>query len=224
MKSKLLIFLLSFVFCSLFGANLKLENEIKEEQNTIILNDIIESSKKEENIILENIIITEEKETNDKTESDTIVKEEVIVKEQKNVEIKSQTQEKVYIPKQEEIVIEEPIQEQIEIEEIIQNPVIEQTSKPEPEPEPEHEPEPKQEIIRCTNNNNHGMDVGNSGKWFSSKKEAIAYYDNKLDYWDKWVKEDPDNRWDEYLQKCPSGYEVWDCMFCGKWTINFYYR
>lgn len=81
--------------------------------------------------------------------------------------------------------------------------------------------EPK--VERCTNNNNHGMNVGNSGKWFGTKNDAIAYYNQQTKYWgEQWENGEIDN--DKYYQNCPSGYEVWDCMYCGKWTINFYYR
>lgn len=80
---------------------------------------------------------------------------------------------------------------------------------------------------RCTNNNNHGMDVGNSGKWFNSKSEAIAFYEEKINYWDEWWKKaDPNdtNADATYYKNCPKGYEIWSCMYCGKWTINLYYR
>lgn len=81
--------------------------------------------------------------------------------------------------------------------------------------------EPK--VERCTNNNNHGMDIGNSGKWFNSKNDAIVYYNQQIKYWgEQWENNKIDN--DTYYKNCPSGYEVWDCMYCGKWTINFYYR
>ena len=89
--------------------------------------------------------------------------------------------------------------------------------------------EPKQETkvvetpTRCTYNNNHSMDVGNSGKWFSSKSEAIAYYNSQVSYYSNlWETEQIDDA--TYYRKCPSGYEVWDCIYCSKWTINFYYR
>lgn len=81
--------------------------------------------------------------------------------------------------------------------------------------------EPK--VERCTNNNNHSMNIGNSGKWFTSKNEAIAFYNEKISYWgEQWENNKIDN--DTYYKNCPSGYEVWDCAYCGKWTINFYYR
>lgn len=76
---------------------------------------------------------------------------------------------------------------------------------------------------KCTNNNNHSMDVGNSGQWFSNKNDAIAYYNSQVSYWGNlWETEQIDDA--TYYKKCPSGYEVWSCMYCSKWTINFYYR
>lgn len=87
----------------------------------------------------------------------------------------------------------------------------------------QEETKTEQKVERCTNNNNHGMNIGNSGKWFNSKNDAIAYYNQQIKYWgDQWENNKIDN--DTYYKNCPSGYEVWDCMYCGKWTINFYYR
>lgn len=82
-------------------------------------------------------------------------------------------------------------------------------------------------VVRCTNNNNHGMSVGNTGKWFSNKDEAIAYYKSEIKYWGDWwenTSADDTEADATYKKNCPSGYEVWSCMYCGKWTINFYYR
>ena len=82
-------------------------------------------------------------------------------------------------------------------------------------------------VVRCTNNNNHGMSVGNTDKWFSNKDEAIAYYKSEIKYWGDWWENtsvDDTEADATYKKNCPSGYEVWSCMYCGKWTINFYYR
>ena len=82
-------------------------------------------------------------------------------------------------------------------------------------------------VVRCTNSNNHGMSVGNTGKWFSSKDEAIAYYKSQVKYWGDWwegTSVDDTEADATYKKNCPSGYEVWSCMYCSKWTINFYYR
>lgn len=78
-------------------------------------------------------------------------------------------------------------------------------------------------VERCTNNNNHGMDIGNSGKWFNSKSEAVEYYNSQVSYWgNQWEADTIDDA--TYYKNCPTGYEVWSCMYCSKWTINFYYR
>ena len=195
--------------------NIAVKNEVNnaniiEITNTLTNEIIVEETKEEKEEIPEKI---------DEIPQNTTIKEEKKKTNNQESSIKKET----------------PVEEQKEIKNVVESKsetisetVIEPVSNPEPESKPQTEPEPKtepkQEIVRCTNNNNHGMDVGNSGKWFNSKQEAIAYYDSKLDYWDKWVKEDTKNRWDDYLKNCPSGYEIWDCMFCGKWTINFYYR
>ncbi len=76
----------------------------------------------------------------------------------------------------------------------------------------------------------HYMDVGNSGKWFDTEAEAIAYYKSiikewgdKLESFDDYKSEEFKKFNEEYDKNCPCRYEVWSC-FCGKWTINFYYR
>ena len=82
---------------------------------------------------------------------------------------------------------------------------------------------PVTQPIRCTNNNNHGMDTGNCGRWFNTKNEAIEYYEEKINYWGKlWENYEIEDS--EYYKNCPTGYEIWSCMYCSKWTINFYYR
>lgn len=71
--------------------------------------------------------------------------------------------------------------------------------------------------------NNHKMSSGNTGKWFSTKAQAENYYENEIEKWGKkWENDEIEKS--EYLKNCPSGYEVWTCPQCGKWTINFYYR
>ena len=72
--------------------------------------------------------------------------------------------------------------------------------------------------------NNHGTEVGNSGKWFNTKDEAIATYKAEIKKWgDKWTDKDNPISDEDYYKNCPYGYEVWTCMYCGKWTLNYYY-
>ena len=73
------------------------------------------------------------------------------------------------------------------------------------------------------NSNNHGIGVGNSGKWFNTKDEAIATYKKEVKIWDdKWTTNN-EISYDEYCKNCPYGYEIWSCPLCNKWTINYYY-
>lgn len=83
-------------------------------------------------------------------------------------------------------------------------------------------------VERCTNNHNHFIDVGNSGKWFSSKDAAIAYYNQQTKYWSDYLDNceagKEDEAWEVYKKNCPSGHEEYNCIYCNKWTINFNYR
>ena len=69
----------------------------------------------------------------------------------------------------------------------------------------------------------HSISAGNSGKWFNSREEAVSEYNEKIKYYgSKWEKFEISD--EEYKKNCPYGYEVYNCMYCGKWTINYYYR
>lgn len=71
--------------------------------------------------------------------------------------------------------------------------------------------------------NNHKMGAGNTELWFETKAQADNYYNSQIEKWGKLWENDEITK-EEYLKKCPSGYEVWTCPQCKKWTINFYYR
>ena len=67
------------------------------------------------------------------------------------------------------------------------------------------------------------MKIGNSGKWFNSKDEAIMTYKAEINKWgDKWTKDEITN--EDYYANCPYGYEVWTCPYCNMWTLNYYYE
>ena len=82
----------------------------------------------------------------------------------------------------------------------------------------------KEETIdRCTTEHNHSIGVGNCGKWFNSASEGIAEYNSIILSWGtKWENFEIDN--DTYYANCPSGYQYIDCMYCGKYTFDYYYR
>lgn len=76
-------------------------------------------------------------------------------------------------------------------------------------------------IPKCTETN-HMMETGNSGKWFDTKQQAVAFYEKEIKEWeDKWLKDEIDDN--TYYKNCPDGYEYWSCPLCNKWTINLYY-
>lgn len=78
-------------------------------------------------------------------------------------------------------------------------------------------------VVRCTTDHNHSIGVGNCGKWFNSASEGIAEYNSIISDWGtKWENFEIDN--DTYYAKCPSGYQYIDCMYCGKYTFDYYYR
>ena len=78
---------------------------------------------------------------------------------------------------------------------------------------------PKKECV----GNKHLIDSGNTGKWFNTKEEADSFYNSEIEKWgEQWENGEIDK--DEYLEKCPAGFEVWTCPICQKWTLNFYYR
>ena len=68
-------------------------------------------------------------------------------------------------------------------------------------------------VPKCSHSNSN---------WYNSKAEAVAVYNAEIKKWgNKWTNYEIDN--DTYYKNCPSGYEVFSCPYCNKWTINLYY-
>ena len=223
------------------NTNLKYNNEIKTMAN-IVANEVTNDNSIDEiqNTIIEETINIETPEI--PQEIIDSEKAEVIEEKQETIEVNTKAtkpsqeiqenvQESQYIEENTQTNISQSNDDYIqEVETEEQSPIVEVDTTPIVEIQEdsqiindiEEEP-PEPEVERCTNNNNHGIDVGNSGRWYDSKSEAIAYYDSQTKYWgNKWENFEIDD--DTYYKNCPSGYEVWTCMYCGKWTINFYYR
>ena len=74
----------------------------------------------------------------------------------------------------------------------------------------------------CTNNNNHSMVCGKIGKWFNSRQDIENYAKQISNEMYKKV-ESGEMNWGTYAAESPSGYECWNCAYCGKWTGNFKY-
>lgn len=74
-----------------------------------------------------------------------------------------------------------------------------------------------------SNSNQHNIGVGNIGKWFNSRSELVAYYNNIVNSWNNKVDSGQIDE-ETYYKNVPTGYECWSCSHCGKWTGNFKYR
>lgn len=227
MKKKIVIISIISVLLVVIGVtsycvNRNKISNIKVSEDSILVNDLssVENDNDEENT--ENIIAEEEQsiDESDKELEEQIVEEETAIQPQTTQQVKSssKTTNKVETKKAE--TKSEVVKETSTTKEETPTKVdIPSTTTVEPKQETKVVETP----TRCTNNNNHGMNIGNSGKWFNSKQEAVNYYDSLIKTWgDKWENFEIDS--DTYDKNCPYGYEVWTCPFCGKWTINFYYR
>ena len=193
------------------------DNTIISEENTIIS----ESSSDNFQQLSDNLEIEKELNISNDKESEKIAPEksnvtvtlsnateekrkEKITKEEKKIE---ETQEKNIVEEKKEIQVQDTQPKE-------EPKVVETKSEPIKESEP---------VTPKCDGSNHVVGVGNSNKWFNSKQEAINYYDGIQKTWgDKWENFEIDSA--TYDKNCPYGYEVWSCPFCGKWTINFYYR
>jgi len=142
--------------------------------------------------------------------------------QQKKVETKKVSTTKVEEKTEEkEVVIKQP-EEKEEKEVVIKQPEEKQV-KDEIKQEQYSEIEVKiVEKSECIDNN-HKVKIGNSNKWFNSQDEAIAEYNAELEKWSQKAKSGAIS-YEELYQKCPYGYETWNCFNCKKWTLNYYYH
>lgn len=184
------------------------DNTIISEENTII------SESFDENIgkLSENSEIQKELNISNDKENERITPEENNVSLTLDNATEEKRKEKIT---KEEKRVEETKEEKIEVSQPKEEPKVIETK-----PEPIKEPEP---VTPKCDGSNHGIGVGNSNKWFNTQQEAINYFDGLQKTWgDKWERFEIDS--ETYDKNCPYRYEVWTCPFCGKWTINFYYR
>ena len=225
MKKKIIIISILSILLVIIGVtsycvSINKISNIKVSEDSILANDLasVEVDKDEENT--ENLIVEEEQnldESNTKSE-EQIVETETSIQPQ-TTQVNSSSKATSKVEKQKTETKSEVVKETVATKEETPTKVDILSTVSEPKQETKVVETP----TRCTTNNNHSMDVGNSGKWFSSKSEAIAYYNSQVSYYSNlWETEQIDDA--TYYSKCPSGYEVWDCIYCSKWTINFYYR
>lgn len=208
------------VIACIIGVSLRVIDIIflREKPKDVAINNTINETQNEE--ILE--IVNDEKDIEEQSTNET--KQEIaIVETKKEADSNQNTKVEKKINATMETKEEDKKEEQqensnkVSLPEITKQEAIE-TKSEEKYTEVEVEIAEKKEC----KNNNHGMSVGNSGKWFNTKEEAIATYKQESKMWgDKWKNNEISD--DEYYRNCPYGYEIWSCMYCGKWTINYYY-
>ena len=186
------------------------ENVIVEENAAIEVQENVVEEKVEKKIEVQPTKVEEKQETKVEEIKVTTAKKESTItekKEPKNTSINTEEKIEEEKNKQEEKQIEKPKEEttQIEINKDISTKEDKQTTV----------------IPKCTETN-HLMETGNTGKWFDTKQQAVAFYEKEIKEWEeKWLKDEIDD--DTYYKNCPDGYEYWSCPLCQKWTINLYY-
>ena len=200
-------------------------------------------------VLISSYLIFKEKKQNEKQENtfedlieiveENIEKDNVINTVEQN-EIVEQSNEKIKQteqPKQTEVETKNTIKNtttkannKTETQKEVQKQEKQTTTKVEEKQETKAEEQKPQEtkkeetkVVRCTTNNNHGMNIGNSNRWFDTYNSAVAYYDNLISNYGSKLRAE-EITIEEYDKKCPCGYETWSCPYCGKWTVNFYYR
>jgi len=153
----------------------KVEKKIEEKQDVLNVSKETKREQKEE---------TKEETKEEIKEEITNNKQEQIVEEKQE---NSNTQTLPETTKQEVLDKEEKqIQEEIQTDEKYTEIEVDVAEKKE-----------------C-NGNNHGIGVGNSGKWFNTKDEAIATYKKEIKIWgDKWTDIDNPISDEEYYKNCP---------------------
>lgn len=195
-------------------------------------NEVISQIPEVENESINNIIEENTTSTENIAKEDEVIVEKSTETVEKKVETSTSSTDKKTTSTKTTDSTKNVVKEETKNKTTSQENTTQNTTQPKAEtttPKTENKPNTTEEKVveRCTNTNNHGMGVGNTNKWFSTKAEAITYYDSEVKRWGEWWEgtDADDTEADAtYYKNCPTGYEIWNCMYCSKWTINFYYR
>lgn len=201
-------------------SDIAIEDEIVNEiKNINEIEDTSEIITEETNNILENVISESDKEN---TQEADIIEQKSIISKEEPKETNVNTQEKKVDNSKKK---EQPKTTQTKTQETIskqETQMQEQKIQEQPKQETKTEPIKEPEKPKCSDSK-HGVGVGNSDRWFNSYSEAIAFYDSLINNYSNQVHSG-DITSEEYNKLCPYGYETWSCPYCGKWTLNYYYR
>lgn len=189
MKKKIIIISILIVLLVIIGVTSYCvsKNKISNTQvseDSILVNDLssVETGNDEENT--ENLIVEEEQNLDESNIEIEEQETEASIQTQTIQPIKSSSKATSKVETQKAETKSEVVKETSTTKEETPTKVdIPSTTSNEPKQETKVEEKP----TKCTNNSNHGMNVGNSGKWFNSKQEAVNYYDSIIKTWgDKW--------------------------------------
>lgn len=197
-------------------------NKITDMQEILLM----EQEKEQENNAMQNEVIADE-ETKIENVSVSASKENIQEKKTEEIQVKTDTQTK---KKESNTTKQTTVQEKQT--ETVKEQVKEQSVQKQEEKKQEQESkvvETKQETQekvvgeqKCSDSK-HKVSAGNSGKWFNSYDEAVAFYDNLINGYSNKIH-NGEISIEEYNKQCPYGYEIWSCPYCKKWTLNYYYR
>lgn len=201
-------------------SNIAIDDEIVNEiKNTNEIEDTSEIITEETNKILENVFSESDEEN---TQEADIIEQEIIMPKEEPKQTNVNTQEKKVDNSKKK---EQTETTQTKTQETIskQEPQVqEQSIQEQPKQETKTEPIKEPEKPKCSDTK-HGVGVGNSNRWFNSYSEAISFYDNLINGYSNQIHNGEITQ-EEYNKLCPYGYETWSCPYCGKWTLNYYYR
>lgn len=242
MKKKLCIVLI-IIFLILVGILLTISIYKNDEKpfeignNEILSEGETEHIEKEENI-LENIVVEENIEVSDKKEIEKVEISENKTNNQ-NVSEKNNTSTSETSNKDNNKVNNKKTTTKKNTTTTTVSNNVNSTSKNEEKKEPIITEKPKEDIVKeeektttdkVTTNNTKTEEIIETPKckhsnenYYNTEEEAIAFYKKtSKEYGDK-VKSG-EITYEEYLKKCPYGYETMSCPYCQKWTISFYYE
>lgn len=223
MKSKKILVLIIIALIVILFANImiikskKFSKIEKEKEIVTEINNTDEKEKEDTEVIaVENNVEEQEKVEEIQLEADIV--------KVKNTNIQEEPKKDPVVTQEKKVESSKPVEQAKTIPVTTSKKTVEKETTTVPEqPKEEKQRDIKQsEKAKCSDTK-HGVGVGNSNKWFSSKQDAINYYQGIIKTWgDKWEKFEIND--ETYQKNCPYGYETWSCPFCGKWTINLYYN
>lgn len=171
-----------------------------------------------------------EEQTNEITEQETAEEKQEVVQVEETKEEETPVETKTQVKQQSEKVQEnKPKAVETKTTTVVKEEIPKQETKQEVQEKETPKQETKKEVKvqepetpKCSDTK-HGVGAGNTGKWFNSYNEAVAYYDNLINGYSNQIH-NGEITLEKYNKECPYGYEVWSCPYCNKWTLNFYFR